>query len=119
MKKIFLLIIVCVCSIFLLSGGNVFGQASDLSGVIVYPNPFIPDKGHTLITFEHITEDAVIKIYKINGELVRKIEVDNSNGITTWNVTNDAQKHLGSGGYIYLITNSAGEKVIGKIAIVK
>ncbi len=120
MKKVVkvLMLVVFLISVSLLLENKVFGN--DLSEVIVYPNPFNVSKGHTTITFKNLTtDDVVIKIYKITGELVKTIKVQNAQGQLTWDVTNDAEKQLGSGAYIYLITNSAGQKAVGKIAVIK
>ena len=102
-------------------------SAARLNCVVVYPNPFKPDSGHTRITFGHptdpsgrLTEQATIKIYTIAGELVRTIE--GVNGQATWDINNESGKRVASGVYVYLITNpkgTKGEKCIGKLAIVK
>ena len=117
MKKLLLVILALIT---LCSATTLFA-ASDLRGVIVYPNPFNVSKGHTTITFENLTtDDVVIKVYKITGELVKTIEGKTSTGIIGWwDVTNDNGKELGSGAYVYVITNSAGQKAIGKFAVVK
>ena len=117
MRKIFILLIVMVT---LLIGVKVFAQADDLSGVIAYPNPFNPSKGHTTVTFANLTDDVVIRIYKMNGVMVKKIEATNTSGtVGWWDVKNDSDKPLGTGTYIYLITNNAGQKAIGKIAVIR
>ena len=116
MKKLLLLTLTLLT---LCLAVNAFA-AGDLSGVIVYPNPFNFAKGHTTITFANLTNDVVVKIYKMNGELVKKIEDTNTGGtIAYWNVTNNSGKKLGAGTYVYLITNSAGQKAKGKIAVIK
>jgi hypothetical protein len=98
--------------------------------VVVYPNPFKPAEGHTYITFGHptdvkkrLTAKATIKIYNIAGELVailKEPEDDGEpDGVLKWRAINDAKRPLASGVYIYIITNPAGEKCIGKIAIIR
>jgi hypothetical protein len=39
--------------------------------------------------------------------------------VLKWRAINDAKRPLASGVYIYIITNPAGEKCIGKIAIIR
>jgi 5-hydroxyisourate hydrolase-like protein (transthyretin family) len=101
-----------------------------LGDVVVYPNPFKPYEGHTEITFGHptdiekrLTAQATIKIYSIAGELVATLKEPEddgeADGVLKWDATNDAGKPLAPGVYIYYITNPAGEKCIGKIAIIR
>jgi flagellar hook assembly protein FlgD len=116
MKKLLLLTLTFVT---LCLAANVFA-ATDLDGVIVYPNPINFSKGQTTITFDNLTDDVVIKIYKTNGQLVKTIEATGTGGtVAWWNVTNDSGKKLGAGIYIYLITNNAGQKAKGKFAVIK
>ncbi len=91
----------------------------NLGNVIVYPNPFMPGQGHTLITFENLTSSVRLRIYKINGELVYEKAADNTDGSITWDVTNDDNRKVASGLYIYFITGGAGEKISGKIVILR
>ena len=93
--------------------------SADLANIIVYPNPFMPGQGHVSVTFENVTSRVRLRIYKINGELVYEKEADNTDGSITWDVTNDENRKVASGLYIYLITGGAGERVSGKIAILR
>jgi hypothetical protein len=96
-----------------------------LDEVKVYPNPFKPNDGdfrtggwNSGITFDGLTSDARIRIFSLTGELIR--EVDVTGQVTwTWDVENMNGKKVVRGVYIYLITNSAGEKKSGKIAVIK
>ncbi|MEW6679903.1 MAG: hypothetical protein AB1297_02620, partial [bacterium] len=95
----------------------------------VYPNPFrfYSPYNHTKIKFGHpseeekkLTKEATIRIYNIAGELLKTIMVNPSDGgYKEWDVRNEAFEPLASGIYIYLITNPAGEKITGKIGIIK
>ncbi|MDI6751318.1 MAG: hypothetical protein QME07_00435 [bacterium] len=94
--------------------------------VTVYPNP-LKVYNHTKITFgdrsdsdKMLPEKGTIKIYNISRELIKTIEFNISDGgKKEWDVNNNEGKPLASGVYIYVITNPAGEKCIGKIGIVK
>lgn len=87
----------------------------DLSRLIVYPNPF-KSAEHTEIIFTGLTEQVSIRIFTLSGELVRKVDL--SGQISwSWDVKNEKGEDVARGIYIYLITNPAGEKVVGKIAI--
>ena len=87
-----------------------------LTGLIVYPNPFVYSK-HTKVIFEGLTWDAKIRIFTLSGELVREANVTGQ-GTWSWDVKNDKGENVARGIYVYLVTNSAGEKVIGKIAVI-
>ncbi len=101
-------------SIFSLHGVG----ATDLSDAYAYPVPFIPSRGHTDITFTEISPLCTIKIYTLNGELVRTIE--HTSGITShpWDATNDRGDRLASGVYLYLIENDRNKKK-GKLIIIR
>ena len=90
----------------------------DLTGVIVYPNPFKPAVGHTRITFAALTQRVTIRIFNIAGELVEKQDVSGQYS-WDWDVKNTDEEELARGVYIWVVTNAAGEKRTGKIAIIK
>lgn len=88
----------------------------DLIDVIVYPNPFILHKHRFFgITFKNLTDQATIKIFNINGEMIKEIE--HTQG--TEEVWMIKANQIASGVYIYLITNDQNQKAVGKIGIVK
>lgn len=90
----------------------------NLSYTKAYPNPYKSSSGHSRIIFMNLTENSTIKIYTISGELIKVIK-EQIGGMAEWDVRNKKGKKIASGIYIYLITNKAGEKKKGKIAIVK
>jgi subtilisin family serine protease len=91
---------------------------TNLEGLIVYPNPFRPAVGHTRITFAALTEKATIRIFNIAGELVKKQDVSGRYS-WDWDVKNTDGDELARAIYIWVVTNPAGEKRTGKIAIIK
>jgi hypothetical protein len=100
--------------------------ALTLKDVVVFPNPFKPAEGHTKIWFGHptdtekrLTKEATIKIYTLNGECVKVMEERDGDGVAEWDATNKEGAALASGIYIYIITNPAGQRRIGKIAIIR
>lgn len=98
---------------------GLFGMiAQNLDDVVVYPNPFKPNRGDTEIRFERLTENVTLRIYNIAGELVR-IQEDITTGYFDWDATNDSGEKLASGVYLYVITNSEGRIRKGKISILK
>jgi hypothetical protein len=91
----------------------------NLSDVIAYPNPVRTSIGHNQVTFDNLTSNFTIKIFKINGSVVRQISANDTTGTAIWDLTNDSGEKVGSAVYIYLITNSAGQKFKSKIAIIR
>ncbi|MFH0775658.1 MAG: FG-GAP-like repeat-containing protein [bacterium] len=103
---------------------SIMGTAADhLGDVIVWPNPYRADK-HSQLNFggcsdpiRNLTADAKIRVFNIKGELVKEKEVyPPSEGVLRWI---NPEREVASGVYIYVITNQAGEKHIGKLAIIK
>ena len=88
-----------------------------LNEVIVYPNPCITDKHGYQMHFTNLTQNAVIKIFNIAGELVK--EIRSNNPLEIWKIDNDDGERVASGIYIYLITDTANNKKIGKLAVIK
>ena len=91
----------------------------DLAGASVYPNPFKPYKGHTVMTFDGLTQTSKIEIFTIVGERVTTLEEKDGDGRISWNVTNSKGKRLASGVYIYRISNGKGQEKIAKLAIIR
>lgn len=101
-------------SVFSLHGGG----TADLSDAYAYPVPFIPSRGDTDITFTNISPLCTIKIYTLNGELVRTIEHTSGATSYSWDVTNDRGDRLGSGVCLYLIKDAKNKKK-GKLIIIR
>jgi|GEM_PF-3455962 len=91
---------------------------TDLSDAYAYPVPFIPSRGDTDITFTNISPLCTIRIYTLNGELVRTIEHTSGKTSYSWDVTNDRGDRLGSGVYLYLIDSNRSKKK-GKLIIIR
>ena len=101
-------------SVFSVHGGG----TADLSDAYAYPVPFIPSRGDTDITFTNISPLCTIKIYTLNGELVRTIEHTSGATSYSWDVTNDRGDRLGSGVCLYLIKDAKNKKK-GKLIIIR
>ena len=90
----------------------------NLENLIVYPSPFEPTRGHSGIVFAGLTIDATIRIFDLNGrEILRKDTIWQISWV--WDARNEQGEIISRGIYIYLVTNSQGEKKIGKIAVIK
>lgn len=91
----------------------------NLNESYIYPNPVRTSLGHDKVTFENLTSNVMIRIFKTNGDLVREINATDTNGKATWDLTNDSGNKIASGIYIFLITNESGDKLKGKLAIIR
>jgi hypothetical protein len=92
-------------------------KAKDINNVYAFPVPFKSE--NETITFANVYPESTIKIYTINGELVKTFENSGTDYKQIWDVTNNLGEKVASGVYIYLITNPQGEKKTGKIAVIR
>jgi photosystem II stability/assembly factor-like uncharacterized protein len=96
----------------------------DNSNVFVYPNPFNPDKGIGSIVFGLGKPATVtIKIYDVSNTLVRTIDAGNlplgSSHAVAWDGKSNNGRILANGVYFYIIESSAGERGVGKLALLR
>ncbi len=106
---------------------------NDMDRIKVVPNPYVATaeweprnpynsgRGPRSIHFTHLPAKCTIRIFTVNGELVRKIEVDNpeDNGTAYWDLLTKDHLSVSYGVYIYHVeAPGIGEKV-GKFAIIK
>ena len=91
---------------------------NNLKGVVVHPNPFRPNStGNKEITFEKLTDNTIIDIFTLNGELV-KSDIEGRSGYAIWDGRNDDGLEVVSGLYVYLIRSDI-DKTVGKILIIR
>lgn len=88
--------------------------AKDLSEVKAYPNPFVMGEDTQRLTFDRLPYRAKIRIFTVAGELVREI-----NSGDTWDGRNGAGGLVSGGIYLFYVTDPAGDKAIGKIAVIR
>jgi hypothetical protein len=92
--------------------------ANDLGGVRVFPNPWRTDRHNNEdVTFGQLTDNVRIRIFTISGQLVK--DLGNAVSAAKWDLTNDSGDRVGSGIYLYLITNNLGQQTRGKLAIIR
>jgi len=93
--------------------------SADLSGVKVYPNPWRSDRhaAHPSITFDDLTVGTTIKIFTVAGHETKELQTDGPK--IAWDLANDSGDKVASGIYLYLITDLQGDKVRGKLAVIK
>jgi hypothetical protein len=91
-----------------------------VEAIAVSPNPFVPTRGHTQITFFGAGLPlAKIKIYNKAGELVQTLEEREGKDRLDWNVKSSDGKDLASGVYIWVLITPSGHKDKGKFAIIR
>ena len=96
------------------------GAAQSISEIFVYPNPYrgAGPNGEPVVVFAGLPEQATIRIFTLQGTLVRKLDHQNSTGATRWDLTNDQGEAIASGVYLYSAVSN-GETVRGKFAIMR
>lgn len=91
---------------------------NDLTAAHCYPVPFKPTLGHTKITFTELTRSARVRIYTLSGELVRRLDKDDSGKTLEWDARNERGSAVDSGVYLWLIENAVQKKK-GKLMIIR
>ncbi|MEW6096088.1 MAG: M6 family metalloprotease domain-containing protein [bacterium] len=81
--------------------------------IIVYPNPLYYSKDKQ-ITFAHLPDNSIIKIFTIAGELVTTIRGDNVTGNARWQPAG-----IASGIYLYVIESNLEVIKSGKLGILR
>jgi hypothetical protein len=105
---------------------------TSLSNIRVVPNPYIisatwerkrlgdPKLGEPIrdITFTNLPGLCTIRIYTLDGNLVKTIEHTNGQGTEFWDLRSFSNQLIATGVYIYHVTSDAGERV-SKFAVVR
>ncbi|MHA1696262.1 MAG: T9SS type A sorting domain-containing protein [Candidatus Helarchaeota archaeon] len=79
--------------------------------ILAYPNPSKNEN----IRFTEIETNTKVQIYSIGGTLIKTL----GTGEHIWDLTNNSDKKVRSGVYIYYITNKGEVTYTGKMAIVR
>ena len=82
----------------------------------VYPNPFKLAAGHTEIRFINLPSGASVKIFHIEGRIIRTLQ--EKDGEAKWDVKDSEGNKVSSGFYLYRI-ESEKERQTGKIVIIR
>ena len=100
---------------------------TDVEKINVFPNPYYgfhyretsPDNKY--VTFNHLPDNAVIRIFDLSGVLVRTINhVSTSGQFDTWNLQNDYNYPVASGIYVvYIDMPDLGTTKILKLAVIQ
>ncbi len=108
-------------------------NAQGLESIKVVPNPYIISAvwdearlgnspfGEPIrnLAFTHLpVDDCTIKIFTIDGDLVKTILHQNGTAREEWNLLTDANRPIVSGVYFYHVESNFGEKV-GRFAVIR
>jgi len=95
----------------------------DMEKIRVVPNPYYgynssqTSTTDRFVTFRRLPERCTIKIYTLNGDLIRTLDKSNTESTMRWNLRNLESIPVASGMYIALIDADAiGQRII-KLAI--
>ena len=99
----------------------------DVGKVNVFPNPYYGFQyretapNNKYVTFSHLPDNAIIRIFDISGVLVRTINhVSTSGQFDTWNLQNDSNLPIASGIYIvYVDMPDLGTTKVLKLAVIQ
>jgi len=82
----------------------------------VFPNPFRLAEGHTEISFPNLPSGTSVKIFSIDGAVIRTVEEEH--GVAKWDVKDSEGNKVSSGLYLYCIDTKKGRKT-GKLVIIR
>jgi hypothetical protein len=105
---------------------------SDLSGILVVPNPYVGaaswepqplsvGRGDRLIYFTHLPHECTIRIYTISGHLVQTIQhsAGLDDGQEPWNLVSRDGMNIAFGIYVFHVDAPGVGTYVGKFAVVK
>jgi hypothetical protein len=91
---------------------------TDLSLVTTYPNPYRIGLEQIPFKFINLTQNAVIKILNLNGNLIKTLQETNGDGGLEWDLCDENGNQVASGIYLFYITNQHQKKT-GKFAVIR
>jgi len=98
-------------------------KETKLRNVLVYPNPFYPDRGD-ILRIENLSTQTMPKgdtscsIYDLNGDFVIELKKDYFQQFH-WDGLNSAGYKCGSGIYFYVVHTNNGQIARGKFALIR
>lgn len=90
----------------------------DLAGAHPYPVPYRAARDHTGISFTGLSSYGTIKIYTLDGRLVKTIRFDGESSVAWDPVQSDSGETVGSDVYLYVIENDQ-QRVVGKLMVIR
>lgn len=97
---------------------SIIFQQTDLSRVLVFPNPCRSGEGQNILTFTNLMAYSTVKIISLNGIILRTIEDTNGNSQIEWDLKNVQGENIPAGIYLYYVSCDKHSKT-GKFAIIK
>ena len=85
----------------------------NIEEVIAFPNPFVIREGNEALSFNY-NGNAVVRIYTVNGELVRETDIN-----IPWDGKNRQNENVAPGVYLFLLTDEDGSVGRGKILLIR
>ena len=91
---------------------------SDLSRMIVYPNPVCVERGATRLIFDRLPPGTIVSIYSMDGSPVISLPPAGPEGRVRWNLTDSNSNPVPPG--VYIFRAELGDRVrSGKVAVVR
>ncbi|MHB2155083.1 T9SS type A sorting domain-containing protein [Calditrichota bacterium GD2] len=97
----------------------------DVEKINVFPNPYYaassmePDRFTHFVTFNHLPPHAVIRIFTLNGVLVRKLEKRDDSQFFRWDLKNEKGWRVASGLYIvHIDMPELGKQKVLKLMVI-
>lgn len=108
------------------TSGNTQLAKEDVARVNVFPNPYYGvnpqeiNKYQRFVTFNHLPQNATIRIFNVSGQLVRTITRQGAQSqFERWNLANEDGLPVGSGMYIaHIDMGELGQKIL-KLAVIQ
>lgn len=94
------------------------GPAPDLDGVMAYPNPARPSRGHSCIRFANMTAGGNLALYNLAGERVWETAVG-GDGAAEWPLVNARGEAAAAGVYLFVVTDPDGGRISSKVAVIR
>lgn len=89
--------------------------SNTVSTAKAFPNPLRPALGHRAMTFMRLPANARIRIYALQGALIKDLSADAS-GMASWDGTNQSGAQAVSGVY-FVLAQGAGESRTLSVAV--
>jgi subtilisin family serine protease len=91
----------------------------NLEEVFVYPNPYKANTTLNGIRFANLTQTAKIKVFTVNGRLIKELEEKDGDGGCFWDLRDITGQEIPSGIYLFYAEDNKGHKKVSKFAVVR
>ena len=94
-------------------------ESTDPSGA-AHPNPLrLSPAAGTRLTISGFPEGSSVRIFALDGRLVRQLEAFYHESSVTWDGTNEAGQMVGSGIFYFVATDRLGSSTCGRFAVIR